>query len=117
MLVPQYICVRVRVESCRPTFTLKQYLGSLVRRFSAAKPAQPKLVKMNNSTLPAQMASLDLDIFQSSSATLGLGALLATFMSFLAFLSYTPRIDKRAPVFTKHTYPLIGAANFIWRKK
>ena len=58
-----------------------------------------------------------IDLVQSSSATLALGAVLAALMSVLAFLSYTPRIDKRAPAFTRHKHPLIGSADFMWHKK
>ncbi|KAE8556026.1 hypothetical protein EYB25_000725 [Talaromyces marneffei] len=68
-----------------------------------------------NVTLPTRMVSLDPEFYQSP-VTIGLGTILAAILSLFAFVSYTPRVDKRVPKFTSDTYPFIGAANFMWRK-
>ena len=53
--------------------------------------------------------------FQSP-MTIGLASVIATFFSFLAYLSYSPRIDKKAPAFTTDTVPFIGSWRFLTQK-
>lgn len=52
----------------------------------------------------------------ATSATLGLSGLVTIFLSFLAYLSYTPKVDPRAPAFTKDTVPFIGSWRFFTQK-
>jgi sterol 14-demethylase len=51
-----------------------------------------------------------------SPVTLGLAGFLATCISYLAYLSYSPRIDKAAPEFTSDTVPLVGSWRFFTQK-
>ncbi|KAF2272824.1 putative cytochrome P450 [Westerdykella ornata] len=58
-----------------------------------------------------------LDVFFSQSlTTLGVAGFIASFVSFLAYLSYTPKVDKRAPAFTSYTVPIIGSWRFYTQK-
>lgn len=68
-----------------------------------------------NVTVPTKMVSLDPEVYQSP-LTIGAATFLTAILSLLAFVSYTPRLDKRVPKFTSDTYLFIGAANFMWRK-
>ncbi|KAF1952292.1 putative cytochrome P450 [Byssothecium circinans] len=42
--------------------------------------------------------------------------LMTAFISLLAYMSYTPKVDKRAPAFTSDTVPFIGSWNFFFKK-
>ena len=57
-----------------------------------------------------------LDIFQQSPVSLALVGLVTTFITFLAYLSYTPKIDLKAPAFTSDTTPFIGSWGFYSRR-
>lgn len=62
--------------------------------------------------LGIQLVSHD---FQSP-LTLGLAGFMTTLFSFLAYLSYSPKIDKKAPAFTSDTVPFIGSWRFFTQK-
>lgn len=51
-----------------------------------------------------------------ASLTLGLAGFVATFVSLLAYLSYTPKVDSKAPAFTSDTVPFIGSWRFFTQK-
>lgn len=59
--------------------------------------------------------SMDLEGFQSP-VTYGVAAFVAMFFSLLAFVSYAPRTDKRAPKFTADTMPILGSFGFATRQ-
>lgn len=69
-------------------------------------------------TSKINLAWMDLhsDHLQSP-VTLGLAGFVATLISFLAYLSYTPRVDKRSPAFTSDTVPFVGSWGFFTRKQ
>jgi hypothetical protein len=52
----------------------------------------------------------------ASSSTLGLSGLVTMCLGLLAYLSYTPKVDPRAPAFTKDTVPFIGSWRFFTQK-
>ena len=56
------------------------------------------------------------DILQQSPVTLGLTGFVASLITFLAYLSYTPKIDKRSPAFTSDKTPFIGSYGFYSRR-
>ncbi len=70
---------------------------------------------MTSTDLPLGM-NLNSDIFQPSPVSLGLVSFTAIFITFLAYLSYTPKIDKRAPAFTSDTALFIGSWGFFKRR-
>ena len=41
---------------------------------------------------------------------------VAVLISFIAYLAYTPRVDKRSPDFTTDKLPFIGSWGFFTRK-
>ncbi|KAF8852512.1 putative cytochrome P450 [Acephala macrosclerotiorum] len=57
---------------------------------------------------------LGLDGFQPQ--TIMSTSFIAIFASFLVYLSYTPKVDKRAPAFTSEAVPFIGSWNFFTQK-
>ena len=59
---------------------------------------------------------MKLDIFQQSPVSLALVGLVVTLITFLAYLSYTPKIDLKAPAFTSDTTPFIGSWGFYSRR-
>lgn len=67
-------------------------------------------------SLTTRIVSLDPEVYQSP-LTIGVNTILAAILNLLTFVSYTPRVDKRVPKFTRDTYLFIGAANFRWRKR
>ena len=71
-----------------------------------------------NETLPDPPLGIDieLDIFPHIPVTLALVGLVITSITFLAYLSYTPKIDVRAPAFTSDTTPFIGSWGFYKRR-
>jgi hypothetical protein len=87
-----------------------------VCQFNSPVHAAARQLMTMNVTLPTRMVSLDPEVYQSP-LTIGLATILTAFLSLLTFVSYTPRLDKRVPKFTSDTYPFIGAANFMWRKR
>ena len=71
----------------------------------------------SNVTSDNLLSGVDLasNDFQSP-RTIGLASVIATFFSFLAYLSYSPRIDKKAPAFTTDTVPFVGSWRFFTQK-
>lgn len=70
-----------------------------------------------NATAKALEPNIDLDSEQFRTfMTLGLAGFIGVLMSFLAYLSYSPKIDIKAPAFTKDTVPFIGSWGFFSRK-
>lgn len=65
--------------------------------------------------LPLEM-NLNSVTFQQSLVSLGLAGFVATLITFLAYLSYTPKVDKRSPAFTSDTALFIGSWGFFTRK-
>lgn len=57
------------------------------------------------------MTTTELDIVQWP-LTVGLSTFAAVFLSFLAFLAYTPTVHKKSPAFTSDTSPFIGSFGF-----
>ncbi|KUJ11672.1 putative cytochrome P450 [Mollisia scopiformis] len=57
-----------------------------------------------------------IDLASESAATIGSTALIATLVSALAYLSYTPKVDKKSPAFTSDTFPFIGSWRFFTQK-
>lgn len=51
-----------------------------------------------------------------TSSALGLSGLVTMFLGLLAYLSYTPKVDPRAPAFTKDSVPFIGSWRFFTQK-
>ena len=51
-----------------------------------------------------------------ASSTFGLSGLITLCLGFLAYLSYTPKVDPRAPTFTKDTVPFIGSWRIFTQK-
>ena len=51
-----------------------------------------------------------------SPLTLGLAGFIATLFSSLAYLSYSPKVDKKSPAFTSDTVPFIGSWRFFTQK-
>ncbi|OJJ96979.1 hypothetical protein ASPACDRAFT_33648 [Aspergillus aculeatus ATCC 16872] len=49
-------------------------------------------------------------------AITGLVATVTTFLAYIVFLSYTPRVDKKSPQFTPNTVPLVGSWSFFTQK-
>lgn len=54
--------------------------------------------------------------FPQSPVTLGLAGFIATFISLLAYLSYSPRVDKESPAFTSDTVLFVGSWRFFTHK-
>lgn len=52
----------------------------------------------------------------AATSTFGLSGLVTLCLGFLAYLSYTPKVDPRAPAFTKDTVPFIGSWRFFTQK-
>jgi hypothetical protein len=52
----------------------------------------------------------------ASSSTLGLSGLVTMCLGLLAYLSYTPKVDPKAPAFTKDTAPFVGSWRFFTQK-
>ena len=55
------------------------------------------------------------DLFQAP-VTLGLASIVAAVISFVAFLSYTPKIDKKSPAFTPERTPFVGSLGFLTKQ-
>ena len=71
----------------------------------------------SNMTSAKLLSEMDLSSqdFQAP-VTLGLAGFVATFLSFLAYLSYSPKVDPKAPAFTSDTVPFIGSWRFFTEK-
>ena len=70
-----------------------------------------------NMVFTSNMTSMDLNSQDvQSPVSLGLAGFMATFISFLAYLSYTPRVHKKSPAFTSDTVPFIGSWRFFTHK-
>ena len=52
----------------------------------------------------------------AASSTFGLSGLITVCLGLLAYLSYAPKVDPRAPAFTKDTVPFIGSWRFFTQK-
>ena len=73
--------------------------------------------KMNETLLDLPLGlDINLDIFRHSPVMLALVGLVTSSLTFLAYLSYTPKIDLRAPAFTSDTTPFIGSWGFYSRR-
>ncbi|EED18907.1 cytochrome P450, putative [Talaromyces stipitatus ATCC 10500] len=72
------------------------------------------VTNLTSSTLVARM-DFNAQNFQSP-VTISLAGLLATLISLLAYMSYSPPIDKRSPAFTSDTVPFIGSWRFFTQK-
>ncbi|KAF3763196.1 cytochrome P450 [Cryphonectria parasitica EP155] len=48
--------------------------------------------------------------------TAGLSSITAILVTFLAYLSYTPKVDKNSPAFTTDTLPFVGSWRFLTQK-
>lgn len=72
-------------------------------------------INQTSTDLPSGM-DMKLDIFPHSPVTLTLVGFATTFITFLAYLSYTPKIDLKAPAFTSDTTPFIGSWGFYSRR-
>ena len=59
---------------------------------------------------------MDLGLDGFEPLRVAMTSFIAIFVSFLAYLSYTPKVDKRAPAFTSDTVPFIGSWNFFTQK-
>ena len=59
---------------------------------------------------------LDFDLSGVQPQTAALATVLCIVLSGLAYLSYTPKIDSRAPALTTDAVPLIGSWNFFIQK-
>ncbi|KAF2178413.1 putative cytochrome P450 [Zopfia rhizophila CBS 207.26] len=71
----------------------------------------------SNITSPDLPLGTYLDLVLSQSlATLGLAGFIATFISFLAYLSYSPRANKKSPAFTSDTVLFLGSWRFFTHK-
>ncbi|KAI1378720.1 putative cytochrome P450 [Hypoxylon crocopeplum] len=70
----------------------------------------------SNSTSSETLSWMGLDLDGFQPATAALTALMAFFVSSLAYLSYTPTVDKRAPAFTTDVVPFIGSWSFFTQK-
>ncbi|RMZ83615.1 hypothetical protein DV738_g927, partial [Chaetothyriales sp. CBS 135597] len=51
-----------------------------------------------------------------SPVTTGLAGVTSLVLTFLAYVSYTPKVDPRSPAFTTETYPIIGSWKFFTEK-
>jgi hypothetical protein len=71
----------------------------------------------SNMTSTNLLSGIDLNShdFQSP-VTLGLAGFIATFISFLAYLSYSPGVDKKSPAFTSDTVLFVGSWRFFTQK-
>ena len=72
-------------------------------------------INMNLTDYPLKMDT-EIDSFQQFPVSLALVGFVSTFATFLAYLSYTPKIDSKAPAFTSDTMPFIGSWGFYSRR-
>lgn len=73
-------------------------------------------LNITSAEIPFLGVNLHGDIFQQTGTTYGLATVVVAALTFLAYLSYTPTVDKRSPEFTRDTSPFIGSWGYFSRR-
>ena len=71
----------------------------------------------SNMTSTHPLSGIDMISHEfQSPLTLGLAGFIATLFSFLAYYSYSPKVEEKSPAFTSDTVPFIGSWRFFTHK-
>ena len=73
-------------------------------------------VSLNKTTSPNIMGIDPVSLVLESTLSIGLAGFIATFLSFVIYISHSPKIDKKAPAFTSDAFPFIGSWRFFTQK-
>ena len=63
-----------------------------------------------------QLMHINSKVFELSPTKLGLSALIVSFSAFVAYLAYTPSVDRKAPAFTSDKILFVGSLGFFRRR-